>query len=112
MRALDPNSIDNLLSIRGMVVRTSPVIPDLKVAHFACCICSHSEVITLERGRISERTFCGECNIKNGFELVHNRSMFADKQMVMIQETPNEVPAGEMPASIVLFAYDDLGQIA
>ena len=32
MRSLDPNSIDNLLSIRGMVVRTSPVIPDLKVA--------------------------------------------------------------------------------
>lgn len=39
---------------------------------------------------------------------MHNRSMFADKQMVRIQETPNEVPAGETPASIVLFAYDDL----
>ena len=108
MRAIDPNSIDNLLSIRGMVVRTSPVIPDLKVAHFACTICSYSDAITLERGRISEPTVCPECNIKNGFELVHNRSMFADKQMVRIQETPNEVPAGETPASIVLFAYDDL----
>jgi len=108
MRGLDPNSIDNLLSIRGMVVRTSPIIPDLKVAHFACTICSHSEAITLERGRISEPTVCGECNIKDAFELVHNRSMFADKQMVRVQETPNEVPAGETPASIVLFAYDDL----
>ena len=108
MRALDPNSIDNLLSIRGMVVRTSPIIPDLKVAHFACTICSHSENMTLEQGRISEPTVCPECNIKFGFELVHNRSMFADKQMVRIQETPNEVPAGETPASIVLFAYDDL----
>lgn len=108
MRALDPNSIDNLLSIRGMVVRTSPIIPDLKVAHFTCTVCSHVETITLERGRISEPTVCPECNIKNGFELVHNRCMFADKQMVRIQETPNEVPAGETPASIVLFAYDDL----
>lgn len=108
MRALDPNNIDNLLSIRGMVVRTSTIIPDLKVAHFACTICAYSDAITLERGRISEPTICPECNIKNGFELVHNRSMFADKQMVRIQETPNEVPAGETPASIVLFAYDDL----
>lgn len=108
MRALDPNSIDNLLSIRGMVVRTSPIIPDLKVAHFTCTVCSHVETITLERGRISEPTVCLECNVKNGFELVHNRCMFADKQMVRIQETPNEVPAGETPASIVLFSYDDL----
>jgi len=108
MRALDPNSIDNLLSIRGMVVRTSPIIPDLKVAHFTCTVCAHVETITLERGRISEPTVCSECNVKNGFELVHNRCMFADKQMVRIQETPNEVPAGETPASIVLFSYDDL----
>ncbi|GFH54761.1 cdc21-like protein [Chaetoceros tenuissimus] len=108
MRSLDPHSMDNLLSIRGMVVRTSPIIPDLKVAHFQCTICAHTEAITLERGRISEPTVCPECNIKQGFELVHNRCIFADKQMVRIQETPNEVPAGETPASIVLFAYDDL----
>jgi DNA replication licensing factor MCM4 len=28
--------------------------------------------------------------------------------MVRIQETPDEVPAGETPASVVVFAYDDL----
>ncbi len=108
MRSLDPQSIDNLLSIRGMVVRTSPIIPDLKVAHFECCICSTAATVTLERGRVSEPTVCPTCNIKNGFELIHNRSLFSDKQMVRIQETPNEVPPGETPASIVLFAYDDL----
>jgi DNA replication licensing factor MCM4 len=110
MRSLDPNTIDNLLSIRGMVVRSSPIIPDLKVAYFQCTICHHCTSVTLERGRISEPTVCqnSECNTKDSYELIHNRSLFADKQMVRIQETPNEVPAGETPASIVLFAYDDL----
>ena len=110
MRSLDPNAIDNLLSIRGMVVRSSPIIPDLKVAYFQCTICHHCTSVTLERGRISEPTVCqnAECNTKDSYELIHNRSLFADKQMVRIQETPNEVPAGETPASIVLFAYDDL----
>ena len=28
--------------------------------------------------------------------------------MIRIQETPDEVPAGETPASVILFAYDDL----
>ena len=37
-----------------------------------------------------------------------NWCYFSDKQMVRVQETPDEVPAGETPASAVVFAYDDL----
>ena len=108
MRSLDPNSIDTLLTIRGMVVRSSPIIPDLKVAHFCCTICGTAVNVTIDRGRIAEPTRCNVCNVKGGYELVHNRCVYSDKQMVRIQETPDEVPAGETPASVVLFAYDDL----
>ena len=34
MRDLDPENIDQLLCLKGMVVRCSPVIPDLKQAFF------------------------------------------------------------------------------
>jgi DNA replication licensing factor MCM4 len=91
-----------------MVVRTSPVIPDLKVAFFQCSICGHAEQVTIDRGRIAEPTQCPTCHVRHGFALVHNRCYFSDKQMVRVQETPDEVPAGETPASIVVFAYDDL----
>ena len=107
MRGLDPSHMDSLLSIRGMVVRTSPLIPDLKVAHFSCAVCHHTIPITLDRGRIAEPTICPSCNARQSFELIHNRSLFADKQMVRLQETPHQVPAGETPASIVLFCFDD-----
>ena len=108
MRELDPNSIDTLLSIRGMVVRTSPVIPDLKVAFFQCSICGQTDQVTIDRGRIAEPTQCPTCHVRHGYSLIHNRCYYSDKQMVRIQETPDEVPAGETPASIVVFAYDDL----
>jgi len=108
MRSLDPNAIDTLLSLRGMVVRTSPVIPDLKVAFFQCSICGQSEQVTIDRGRIAEPTQCPTCHVRHGYSLIHNRCYFSDKQMVRVQETPDEVPAGETPASIVIFAYDDL----
>ena len=108
MRELDPNCIDTLLSIRGMVVRTSPVIPDLKVAFFQCSICGQTEQVTIDRGRIAEPTQCPTCHVRHGYSLIHNRCYFSDKQMVRVQETPDEVPAGETPASIVIFAYDDL----
>jgi DNA replication licensing factor MCM4 len=108
MRSLDPNAIDALLGLRGMVVRTSPVIPDLKVAFFQCSICGHTDQVTIDRGRIAEPTQCPTCHVKHGFALIHNRCYYSDKQMVRVQETPDEVPAGETPASIVVFAYDDL----
>lgn len=64
MRSLDPNSIDTLLSIRGMVVRTSPVIPDLKVAFFQCSICGNTDQVTIDRGRIAEPTQCPTCHVR------------------------------------------------
>jgi len=108
LRCLDPASMDCLLSIRGMIVRASPIIPDLKVAHFACTICGHDVQVTVDRGRIDEPTTCPQCTCRNSYALQHNRSIFADKQMVRIQETPDEVPAGQTPASVVTFCFDDL----
>jgi len=40
--------------------------------------------------------------------MVHNRSSFADKQQVKLQETPEHIPEGETPHTVVLFAHDDL----
>ena len=108
MRALDPVKMDSLLAVRGMIVRSSPIIPDLKVAHFQCCICGHDVQVRIDRGRIQEPHACPQCNCRDSYALTHNRCIFADKQLVRLQETPDEVPAGQTPASIVTFCFDDL----
>ena len=108
LRELDPVSMDCLVCCKGMIVRSSAIIPDLKVAHFGCAVCGNSEVVTIDRGRISEPPDrCGKCGTL-AWELVHNRCVFADKQMVRLQETPDEVPAGQTPASVNTFCFDDL----
>jgi MCM OB domain/MCM P-loop domain len=109
IRSLDPVAMDNLLSIKGMVVRISPIIPDLKVAHFTCTICGNDVQVIIDRGRIKEpNSKCPKCSINNSYQLVHNRSIFANKQLVRLQETPDEVPAGQTPASVISFCFDDL----
>ena len=109
LRCLDPVGMDTLISIKGMIVRSSPIIPDLKVAHFSCTICGHDVQVTIDRGRIAEPSNkCPTCRVASSYQLVHNRSIFADKQMVRLQETPDEVPAGQTPASVVTFCFDDL----
>ncbi|CAA3010047.1 DNA replication licensing factor MCM4 [Olea europaea subsp. europaea] len=60
--------------------------------------------------RINEPTICGkqECLAKNSMTLVHNRCRFADKQIVRLQETPNEIPEGGTPHTVSLLMHDKL----
>lgn len=108
LRCLDPVDMESLVSIKGMVVRCSPVIPDLKFAHFGCVICGHAEVVAVERGKVTEPTRCPQCSTKQSYQIQHNRGVYADKQLVRIQETPDKVPAGQTPASVSTFCFDDL----
>lgn len=108
LRCLDPIAMDSLVCLKGMIVRSSPIIPDLKVAFFACAICGNTLQVAVDRGRVDEPHQCQSCNTKNTYQLIHNRSLFSDKQLVRLQETPDQVPAGQTPASVVTFCFDNL----
>ncbi|KAL3912385.1 MAG: hypothetical protein SGILL_006904, partial [Bacillariaceae sp.] len=108
LRCLDPIAVDTLVAIKGMIVRCSPIIPDLKVAHFTCCVCGYDHQVSVDRGRVEEPKQCPSCSTKESFQLMHNRCFFNDKQLVRLQETPDQVPAGQTPASVVTFCFDNL----
>ncbi|ETN39599.1 uncharacterized protein HMPREF1541_05825 [Cyphellophora europaea CBS 101466] len=110
MRDLDPNDIDKLVSIKGLVIRTTPVIPDMKEAFFKCAVCNKTAWVGIDRGKIKEPSICPArmCQSKNSMEIVHNRSVFADKQVIKLQETPDSVPDGQTPHSVSLCVYDEM----
>src|SRR5699024_3617082 len=45
---------------------------------------------------------------KFSFKLVHNRSKFTDKQQVKLQESPDDMPAGQTPYTVLLYACANL----
>lgn len=108
MRDLNPDNIDQLVSLKGLVIRCSPIIPDLKQAFFRCFGCADTVAVPIERGRIAEPTKCDSCKVDNSMELIHNRCLFADKQLIRLQENINEIPEGETPQTVSLFVFDDL----
>lgn len=108
MRALNPEDIDQLITISGMVIRTSNIIPEMREAFFKCIVCSFTTTVEIDRGRIHEPTLCSNCNTNHCFQLVHNRSQFTDKQMVKLQESPDDMAAGQTPHNVLLFAHNDL----
>eukprot|EP00092_Neocalanus_flemingeri_P040376 GFUD01043975.1.p1 GENE.GFUD01043975.1~~GFUD01043975.1.p1 ORF type:complete len:849 (+),score=284.52 GFUD01043975.1:326-2548(+) len=108
MRALDPQDIDQLITVTGMVIRASNLIPELAEAHFQCSVCHNTAEVEIERGRIAEPTLCSHCNTNHSFALVHNRSKFTDKQAVKLQESPDDMPAGQTPHTVVLYVHGEL----
>lgn len=82
--------IDQLITISGMVIRTSNIMPEMREAFFKCIVCSFTTVVEIDRGRITEPTLCTNCNTNHCFTLIHNRSQFTDKQLVKLQESPGE----------------------
>eukprot|EP00043_Microstomoeca_roanoka_P013036 m.127344 g.127344 ORF g.127344 m.127344 type:complete len:841 (-) comp15655_c3_seq1:57-2579(-) len=108
MRSLNPEDVDQLVAIRGMVIRVSPVIPDPSEGFFQCTNCSNGVRVGIDRGKILEPSVCNNCQMQKSFRLVHNRCTFADKQMIKLQETPDKVPDGQTPQTVLAFAYDTL----
>ncbi|WCJ40922.1 DNA replication licensing factor MCM4 [Euphorbia peplus] len=114
MRNLNPSDIEKMVSLKGMIIRCSSIIPEIREAIFRCLVCgSLSNPIVVDRGRIGEPTVCskGECLAKNSMTLVHNRCRFADKQIVRLQETPDEIPEGGTPHTVSLLMHDKLVDI-
>ncbi|XP_008468611.1 DNA replication licensing factor MCM4-like [Diaphorina citri] len=70
-----------LITINGMVIRTSNIIPEMREAFFRCIVCNYSTTVEIDRGRIHEPTLCTNCSTNHCFSLVHNRSHFTDKQL-------------------------------
>ncbi|RDW90594.1 MCM DNA helicase complex subunit MCM4 [Aspergillus mulundensis] len=110
MRDLDPADMDKLVSIKGLVIRATPIIPDMKEAFFRCQVCNHSVQVDIDRGKIAEPTICPRqaCQERNSMQIVHNRCVFADKQVIKLQETPDSIPDGQTPHSVSLCVYDEL----
>lgn len=110
MRDLNPGDTDKLISVRGLVIRATPVIPDMNTAFFRCLVCQHTMQVEIDRGRINEPERCPRdvCSSLGSMSLIHNRSDFTDKQVVRLQETPDAVPDGQTPHTVSLCVYDEL----
>lgn len=107
IRDIDPRDIDKIVTVTGMVVRASTVIPEVKRAVYHCVKCTRRVTVDSIKNVINEPTIC-ECGEKYVFELRHNEGEYSDKQIVKIQELPENMPDGTTPATITIISKDDL----
>ena len=110
MRDVCPTDVGHLVAVRGIVIRTSDLIPEMVIANFKCSTlnCGVMKVVRLKNGIIEEPTSCDRCHQKMTFSIVHNQCQYGDKQIIKLQETPDSIPAGETPHTLMVMCYDDL----
>lgn len=108
VRDLNPNSINKLLSVKGVIIRCSDIYPEMKDAYFRCVNCQNSKFEIIQKGRVKEPSHCEKCWVNNSFEMVHNKCYYTDKQFVKMQDRPDNSKASETPLNLNLIFYDDL----
>lgn len=107
IRNFDPNDIDKIIKIKGMVIRTSGVVPELNKAVFECIKCKNSQQVESVKNVINQPINC-KCGGKFTFEIKHNKGIYDDKQIIKIQELSENIPDGTTPLSLSLVSRDEM----
>ena len=112
LRSLRSRHIGKLIHINGIMMRASEVKPLLVQAMFLCRICQTEIPQPQEEGRYTEPPLCPVCTKKTPMRLIPQKSQFKDWQKVRIQESPEELPPGQMPRSVDVILEGDIVDIS
>jgi replicative DNA helicase Mcm len=107
LREINADLIDKLVSVSGMVVRSSEVKPLAKKVAYRCSSCNQISEAQLKGLVLKKPTKCPHCSEKD-LEMDAEESLFIDFQMVRLQELPEDLPAGQLPHYVEVTVMGDL----
>lgn len=107
LREINADLIDKLVSVSGMVVRSSEVKPLAKKVAYRCINCNTVSEAQLKGLVLKKPTKCPACSEKE-LEMDPEASIFIDFQMVRLQELPEDLPAGQLPHYVEVTVMGDL----
>ena len=110
IRGLNSSFIGTIVSISGVIVRSSEVMTQLKTGAFRCTSCQTVTPADQVGTLFTTPRACPVCNRSGpgSFELDPSLSTFEDFQSISLQERPEDLPAGQMPQTLDLGLTDDL----
>lgn len=111
LRSISARQVDQMISVSGMVVRTSEVKPLILKAAFRCRQ-GHISFVEQKGIVLQEPKRCEECGEAGQFELDKHLSIFTDYQILRLQELPEELPPGQLPQSLDVIAIGDITNTA
>jgi len=108
LRQITSTHLLRLISLVGMVVRTSEIKPFATSAAYVCKKCGFVNKVTQTGLMMKPPSKCENCEETKRFELSEKETEFIDYQVIRIQELPEELPAGQLPQSFDVNLTGDL----
>merc|ERR1719409_862034 len=112
IRDLRTEVLGELVTISGTVTRTTDVKPELLVGTFECNECARKVTGVVQQFKITEPAVCPSrnCGNRTNWTLLGEESTtrWGDWQLIRLQESESEVPAGSMPRSIDVIVRDEI----
>lgn len=102
LRKIGSEHIDKLVMVNGVVVKSTIVRPKALKAAFECRRCGTRIFVEQTTSFLRVPVQCSNpsCQRKGPFEFVQSESEFVNVQDVWVQESPEELPPGQLPRSL------------
>ena len=105
------DKIGKLVEFRALIVRATQVKQFLRRAQYQCEVCGtvfiHETEEFYVKPRMCPNPSCGNTS-PNKFRLLPTGKEFEEYQELLVQEMPEELPAGKLPESCIVIVYGDL----
>ncbi|GER43247.1 DNA replication licensing factor MCM6 [Striga asiatica] len=110
LRELTTAEIGKLVSVSGVVTRTSEVRPELLQGTFKCLDCGNVIKNVEQQFKYTEPIICmnATCQNRTNWALLRQESKFTDWQRVRVQEASKEIPPGSLPRSLDVILRHDI----
>ena len=99
LRTLGSHHIGKLVMIKGVIIRATPVNPLVVTAAFKCKRCGAITYVDQKSAFLTQPIECSDptCRRRGPFEFLQDESVFVDAQEIRIQESPEDLPPGQLP---------------
>ena len=108
LREIGAKQIGKLIMIKGIVTKVTVPRPKITRACFECQRCGERQFVIQTSNILRLPVECIHCGKKGPFALVVEESDKINTQEIWLQETPEELPPGQLPTNIRVNVYDDL----
>jgi len=116
LRTIRTEHLNTLVSIEGIVVRSTPIKSLLLVGRFSCKRCGGKQDLPQSGELLRFPALCSDpsCGAKgsSAFELLEAESDFVDIQELRLQERPEDLPPGQLPRTADVYVFDDMVDVA
>lgn len=111
IRSIQSMHLNTLVRCTGIVISASKVRSRATTVHLRCSRCQHETTVHATSGPFGSILLPQRCMAAqmqeqdcgpNPYSVVPDKSHFVDQQTLKLQESPEVVPTGEMPRSVLL----------